>query len=108
MENELKITEVEVTKLNLLPGQVLVVKVYVDDTSETDLSGLKRQLSTLFPNNKIMLFGLPVGGKIEMDVLDARSPLDIPTQAVSPCSEPTAYCNSCSCGKKELIESRKK
>lgn len=109
MENELKINEIEVTKLNLQPGQILIVKIYADDTSQSDLGHLKHQLKQLFPNNKIMLFALPSGGKIEMDILDT-GPIVQPAfadPAPSPCAEPTAYCNDCGCGKKERIEGNK-
>lgn len=112
MENELKINEVEATKLNLQPGQVLIVKVYADDTSQNDLAQLRSQLKVLFPNNKIMLFALPSGGKIEMDVLDLGGPIVQPAFAnpvsmTSPCAEPASYCNDCACGKKERIEGKK-
>jgi hypothetical protein len=110
MENdELAIKEVELTRVNLQPGDVLMVKIYADDITPEHLKGLKAQLKVLFPDNKIILLALPIGSKIEMDVLDMRpvNPLAIPA-GVTPvdlsCAEPTAYCNSCGCGKKERIE----
>ena len=99
--DDLKITEVEVTRVNLQPGDLLAVKIYADDIDESHLKALKGQLKTLFPDNKIMLFALPKGSKIEMDVLDTSMP-----KATS-CAEPTSYCNDCSCGKKERIEGDK-
>lgn len=109
MDNDdLKIKEVEVTRVNLQPGDLLAVKIYADDIDSNHLKALKAQLKALFPDNKIMLFALPIGSKIEMDVIDTRpvNPLAIPA-GVTPvglCAEPTAYCNNCSCGKKEAIE----
>lgn len=110
---ELSLKEVEVTRLNLQPGEVLVAKIYADDIDEAHLRALKTQLKVLFPNNRIMLFALPIGSKIEMDVLDTRptSPLAVPPEVKAvdlSCAEPTAYCNSCACGKKERIEGMKK
>ena len=111
MDNELKITEVEATRLNLLPGEVLVVKIYADDITEAHLKALKAQLKTLYPDNKIMLFALPIGSKIEMDVLDTGNRATIPVSGniniSSPCAEPASYCNDCACGKKERIEGMK-
>lgn len=104
MDNETKVKEIEISKVKLEPGQILVVKVYSDDTSQYDLASLKNQLKIYFPFNKIMLFALPIDGRIEMDVLEtARSPLI----SSSSCAEPTSYCNDCSCGKKERIEGSK-
>lgn len=99
MDNELKIKEVEVTKLDLKPGQILTVKIYADDIWQEDLAELKEQLKELFPNNKIMLFALPIGSKIEMDVLDAVATVDCGLS-------PTSYCYDCSCGKKEKAEGK--
>ena len=104
MENDLKITEVEATRLSLQPGEVLVVKIYADDINEIHLKALKAQLKTLYPDNKIMLFALPIGCKIEMDVLDTQAPAAV----ASDCSQPNSYCNDCACGKKERIEGTKK
>lgn len=67
--NDIKIKEIEVTKLNLTPGDVLAVKIYSNDIQEYELDILKSRLTTLFPNNKIMLFSMPTNGKIEMDVI---------------------------------------
>lgn len=105
-EGRLLIKEVEVTKLNLQPGDILAVKVFADDINAHDLAGLRTQLQTLFKNNKIMLFALPSNGRIEMDVLDTRLPGPVEPQA-SPCAEPMSYCNDCGCGKKERIEGQK-
>jgi len=113
MENDpIKFQEAEVTKLNLQPGDVLAVKVYADDITPEHLKALKAQLQALFPGNKIMLFAMPIGSKIEMDVLDTRpaNPLAVPAgvPAVNlSCAEPTSYCNDCACGKKERIEGAK-
>jgi hypothetical protein len=114
MDNDdLKIKEVEVTRVNLQPGDLLAVKIYADDIDSNHLKALKAQLKALFPDNKIMLFALPIGSKIEMDVIDTQAPA-IPAgftadgRADLNCSEPTSYCNDCACGKKERIENAKK
>lgn len=109
---ELSLKEIEITKLDLQPGQVLAVKVFADDISSRDLAQLKQQIQTFFPNNRIMLFAMPVDGRIEMDVIDTR-PLNLivnppAVNITSPCAEPASYCNDCGCGKKERIEGIKK
>lgn len=104
MDSETKVKELEISKIALELGQVLVVKIFSDDTSQEDLAVLKGQLQSLFPNNRIMLFALPSDGKIEMDVLDTREPLLMAKEPVSLCATPTAYCSNCNCGKKEALE----
>lgn len=101
MENELKINELDVMKLNLTPGQILIVKICADDVSQADLQQLRRQFKAVFPDNQIMLFGLPTGGEMEMSILDT----EVKEKATN-CSEPMSYCNDCSCGKKERIEGK--
>lgn len=71
MENELKINEIEVIRLDIKPGQVLAVTVYSDDIFESDLHSLRAKLQNIFPDNKIILFSLPVSGKMEMAILDS-------------------------------------
>lgn len=104
---EFKINEIEVTKLDLQPGQILAVKVFADDVSQKDIAQLKAQIQAFFPNNRIMLFAMPVDGRIEMDVIDSR-PLNTivaqPPVVDLGCAAPTSYCNDCACGKKERIE----
>ncbi len=90
---ELNIKEVEVSRINLTPGDILVAKIYMDDTSEADLADLKSKLNIIFPKNKIMLFALPNGGKVEFDVLDA-----------APKAAKQSYCSDCNCGKKMAME----
>ena len=115
MENDpIKFQEAEVTKLNVQPGEILMVTVYADDITPEHLRVLKVQLQALFPSNKIMLFAMPIGSKIEMDVLDTRPvnplavPPGVPVVNLSSCAEPTSYCNDCACGKKERLEGEKK
>jgi hypothetical protein len=90
MENSIKINEIEVTKINLQPGQILMASVYSDDISQADLSTLRIKLQTLFPDNKVILFGLPVDGKIEMSVIDTGVKENSGNRP-----GPVAHCNNC-------------
>jgi hypothetical protein len=115
MRNPIAYDVVEISRLSLMPTDVLVVKIFADDCEEGDLAALKDLIKKQFPNNKIMLFSLPSDGRMEMDILDVgmpkepmatttESPLAATAPAVNLSASPTAYCSSCSCGKKEAIE----
>ena len=61
-EAQIKVIEVEVSKLKLEPGQVLVVTIpkdqYIEMTTRKDslaLTNLYSTLQQLFPDNKILL-----------------------------------------------------
>jgi hypothetical protein len=97
LEPKIEITfkDVELTRLTLQPGQILMVKIYMDDLSQSAVAMLKTQLQSCFPDNRIMLFALPEGGRMEMDVLDTSLP-DM--------SLKTPVCSNCSCGKKAMQE----
>lgn len=88
--------EAQVTKLALAPGEVLAVKVTSDDISPEDAGTLQLSLSKLFPNNKVMIFLIRPGDNIEFTAIQK--------QMVGDCSAPIGYCEDCSCGKKEMIE----
>lgn len=96
---EIKLNEVELTKLSLAPGDVLLFKFTSNDISPEDISGLREYLKKLFPNNDALVMIVPTESKL--DVLKIVSP------EVKDCSQPTSYCNDCSCGKKEMIEGAK-
>lgn len=96
----LLLTEIEVAKLSLKPGDVLGVKITADDVHPSALNLLKEQLSDLFPNNQVMVFALHPGDNIEFTAI--QSP-----PAMSCSSSPTSYCSDCSCGKREQVESEK-
>jgi hypothetical protein len=88
-EKELQIKEVEVQKLEVLPGQVLMVTVKNDDISQDSLAELKTMLATLFPDNQVMVFGMGTSGDVKFALVN----------------EPKiSYCTDCACGKKERAE----
>jgi hypothetical protein len=93
-------SEVEIAKLALKPGEVLAIRVYSSIVDDMDLAMLRRQLASVFPDNKILLFALPSGDKMDISV--------IAKEEAASCAAPTSYCNDCGCGKKERIEAAKK
>ncbi len=95
---EVQLVEATVEKLNLVPfTDTLVVKVISDTVTEEAMGALGEQLRQRFPNNKVIVFSLPVGEDIKLTKID--------NSVYTPnCAEQTSYCNNCSCGKKERIE----
>lgn len=84
---EVKFDTVEISKINLKPGDVLSVKLVGDDFDVDTMESLKSHLQSVFTENKIMVFTMPKGS-------------DIVFEAVT--NEPTPnYCIDCNCGKKE-------
>jgi len=65
-------TLAELTRLELKPGEVLAVKLYGDDYEDSDINGLQESLKNLFPNNKIMMFVLPTGKDLQMEVISGN------------------------------------
>lgn len=97
--NGFAIDEVKLTRIKLEPGEVLSVRIYSDSVDEMGLAMLKRQLTSIFPDNRIMLFSMPTGDRLEIEAITPTGP------EVSSCALPTSYCSDCHCGKKERIES---
>lgn len=117
-------TLAELTKIDLLPGDILAVKLYGDDYEETDLDGLREHLQKTFPNNKVAMFVLPNGKDLQFEKLSGNlenkgnsaledKTLDWKKEFVaameakesSRCADPVSYCNNCGCGKKAMAES---
>lgn len=84
--SEIKLDIVELQKINLKPGDVLSAKLVGNDFDQETTESLSRHLKSIFPDNKIMVFTMPVGS-------------DIVFEAVT--KEPVSYCSDCTCGKKE-------
>ena len=94
---ELKFSEVELQKVNLVPGDTLIVKLKGDVFMDGDLNTLKTQLDKTFKGNKVVVFMVPNDNDITLEVVSQPE--------VSDCSKPSSYCSDCSCGKKAIAES---
>ena len=92
---EFTIKELEVTKLNLVKGDVLAIVIKDSDVDIYTLEILQGQLAKAFPNNKAMLFGLSDDSEMRFSVIAD------PTAETKVASCTTNYCSDCSCGKKE-------
>lgn len=93
--SEIKINEVEVQKLNLQPGEVLVVKVRSDEIDQSDIQQLSVGLKDIFKNNKVVVLAVGSEGSIDLTV---AKPAEYPE---------VNYCTDCSCGKKAAYEGTK-
>lgn len=91
MDNQIKINEIEVQKINLQPNDVLMVTVQHEDADEQSMLALKETLTSLFPNNKIMLFSLGLEGYVKFTVASQSQ---------------KNYCDDCDCGKKQEWENK--
>lgn len=86
---ELTLKEIEVTKLNLQPGDVLTVTIKDNDIDTSSLESLREMFKRLYPNNEVALFGIGLNSDITFTVTKGSNP---------------GYCVDCSCGKKEQVE----
>ena len=94
---ELTLKEVEVAKLDLQPGQILAVTVKSPELISDDLASLQRKFSSVFPNNRVMIFGLGEDDSVKFSVL---------TEVKAEPAKTPSYCTDCSCGKKEQAEGK--
>ncbi len=92
--SEIKFNEVDVQKLNLQPGEVLVIKVKSDDFDQASMQHLGQGMRAIFPNNKVLVLGVEKEGSIDLTIAKGS---EYPE---------TNYCNDCSCGKKAAYEGK--
>jgi hypothetical protein len=100
---EIGLTEVEILRVNPQPGEVLVFKLKGEGFEDSDAHNMGSQLRLLFPKNKVICMTLPPEHEVELTVVQNQGNVE----STSDCSEPEKYCNDCSCGKKERIESER-
>lgn len=100
--SEISLNEIDVRKLNLQPGEVLIVTIKSDELTEDSMYQLRRGLMGYFPNNKVLVMGVGSEGNIDLTVA-RHVAYDEPTaEACGP--GPANYCSDCSCGKKQAYE----
>lgn len=97
---ELTFKAIELTKIDLQPGDTLAVTVKSDDMDGDSIQGLKAGLQAQFPNNKILIFGIGLNDSLNFTALSEGKLENKENKACSPAS----YCVDCSCGKKEAHE----
>jgi len=87
----MKITlkEVEVSKLNLKPGDILAVTIKENNANYSDMDLFKAALAKQFPDNKVQLYVLGEKNEMRFSIIGTEAP---PVQN---------FCVDCDCGKKE-------
>jgi hypothetical protein len=93
---------VELTKVNLGPGDVLMVTVKNDDMDQDSVNGLRQALAAVFPSNKVFVFAMGTTDTVDMSVL-SQEVVDAVGKPLDSCG-PVGYCSDCNCGKKEAAE----
>jgi len=88
---EITLNQIDVTKINLLPGDFLMVTIKADLSDWTILDHLSKQFQESFPNNRVIILGCGPQEKIEYSVVS-----DTSSKGAS-----LGYCVDCDCGKKE-------
>ena len=78
----------EIHKLNLVPGDILMVTVKRDDLDESDIDMLKTMLKSKFANNDVVIFGMSPGDDVNFNVVKREEPVD------NGCS---GDCGNCAC-----------
>lgn len=84
---------VEVQRVGLQPGDVLMVTVKNNDLSQESVDQLRKQLQVVFPGNKVFVFAMGIGDDIQLSIVSqSENPIESP--------QPVGYCGDCDCGKK--------
>lgn len=100
---KVKLTQIDVQKVTLNPGDVLMVTVKNDELSPQALHALREKFRHVFPVNEIFIFGMGSDGDVKFAVVSQPE-----TSYASGCNtSPVGYCSDCNCGKKEKAESKK-
>lgn len=77
---------VEVQRVGLQPGDVLMITVKSNDLDQETVEDLRLKLQTIFPDNKVFVFAMGINDDVKISVVSEQK---------------TGYCDDCSCGKKE-------
>ncbi|CAM6004864.1 unnamed protein product [Sphagnum balticum] len=87
---------VEVQRVGLQPGDILMVTVKNDDLSQDSVDSLRNQLQAVFPNNKVFVFAMGTSDDVQLKIINDSNPLAIQSNP--------GYCSDCDCGKKATSE----
>lgn len=98
---EINFNEIQLQRINLEPGDTLLVKLVGDNMMnlpEDKIKELNHLLVETFDKNPIIILKVPKDNQIEFQAI-----IQAPTE--SACGS-QSYCADCSCGKKEAAESK--
>lgn len=92
-----QVVEAQVYRLNLKPEEILLVKIKSDQLDSSALDSIRKGFKQLLPNNKVAIMSVGTDDDIELTSVKDSSYTD--------CASPKSYCQDCSCGKKEKVQS---
>jgi hypothetical protein len=104
MSEETIVKQIEVMKITLEPGDVLISTIKSEYLDQHSMTSLGEQLRQMFPNNKVVVMGCEPEGDIKFVVAKDASLSDT---KVGCGTTPNNFCSDCSCGKKEAYEQNK-
>lgn len=103
MSDETIVKQIEVMRITLEPGDVLISTIKSEYLDQESMVSLGEQLRQMFPNNKVVVMGCEPEGDIKFVVAkDANV-----SNTVGCGATPASFCSDCSCGKKEAYENNK-
>ena len=91
---ELQLNQIDVTKINLQPGEILVVTIKNDDVDSNAIKALKELFNDILPSNQTVI--LAVGKNDDIEFTSVKS-IDM----IKSSCDTGNFCQDCNCGKKE-------
>ena len=91
---EIKLNEVDVQKLNLQPGEVLVVKIRSDEISQYDVQRLSEGLKSFFTNNKVIILAVGANDSIDLTVAKESEYTPIERETEESCCRGCSNCTN--------------
>jgi len=67
--SEIKINEVSAQRINLKPGEVLMITIKDDDIDAESMRSLYKQLKNLFPDNKVGVMCVGTNDDIKISIV---------------------------------------
>lgn len=99
IEIEIKFKDVELTKLDVKPGETLAVTIKSDDIDGATINEIKKNLSLAFPGVRVLIFGISLADDVKFTAVTELSE----NKENNSCAN-SQFCVDCSCGKKEQYE----
>lgn len=90
---EITFKDVELTKLDLKPGDKLAMVVKSDDLDGLTIQSLKEKMGEAFPGVRVLIFGIGLDDSVNFSVISENKENSSCTNA--------QFCVDCNCGKKE-------
>lgn len=99
IKRDYEFTEVEVQKINLQPGDTLMVTIKNNYIDPDAMRSLNSEFKKRFPNNQVFVFGMDIDGDVKLAVVSqpeikVETPVNL------------GYCTNCDCGKKDAAEGK--